>query len=139
MVVNKNTYSGKDFIEKYTYTGNDLGAVWSENVTTFKVWAPIAEKVELALYESGTAGTADLIKKSMMKKCGKGVWTLAVEGNLNGIYYTYIVENNGEEAEVCDPYARTTGVNGNRAMVLDLASTNPEGWDQDPSPNQGKK
>ncbi|MBR5020872.1 MAG: type I pullulanase, partial [Oscillospiraceae bacterium] len=29
------------------------------------------------------------------------------------------------------PYARTTGVNGDRAMVIDLASTNPEGWEDD--------
>ena len=39
--------------------------------------------------------------------------------------------------EACDPYARTTGVNGQRAMVIDLKSTDPAGWDHDEDPNAG--
>lgn len=130
-------YSDKKFIEKYTYTGKDLGATWSKDATTFKVWAPTAQKVELALYQSGTVENEDLISQSVMTLGDKGVWELTVEGNLNGTYYTYVVEHDGETKEVCDPYARTTGVNGYRAMVIDLASTNPEGWDEDQSPNTG--
>jgi len=56
---------------------------------------------------------------------------------LNGVYYTYQVEIGGKTDEACDPYARTTGVNGKRAMVIDLESTNPEGWDQDVDPHYG--
>ena len=33
--------------------------------------------------------------------------------------------------EAVDPYARAVGVNGNRSMVIDLSSTNPEGWEND--------
>ena len=62
MIGNGNIYSDKKFIERYTYTGNDLGATWSKDATTFKVWSPTAQKVELALYQSGTAESDDLIK-----------------------------------------------------------------------------
>ncbi len=43
----------------------------------------------------------------------------------------------GTEIEACDPYARTTGVNGNRAMVINLDATNPEGWASDRGSNAG--
>ena len=73
-----------------------------------------------------------------MKKDVNGTWVASKEGDLNGTYYTYSVKVNNEEVEACDPYARTTGVNGKRAMVIDLASTNPEGWDKDKNPNADK-
>lgn len=135
---NWKVYTDEKFIEEYTYTGEDLGAVWSPDSTTFKVWAPTAEQVQLALYKSGTAGTDDLMNKIHMTKKEKGVWSITVDGNLNGTYYTYFVTNDGKETEACDPYARTTGVNGNRAMVIDLTATNPEGWSMDTSPNKIK-
>ena len=56
---------------------------------------------------------------------------LEKDGDLNGTYYTYNVYVDGTEIEACDPYARTTGVNGNRAMVINLDATNPEGWAAD--------
>ncbi|MBQ8279082.1 MAG: type I pullulanase [Roseburia sp.] len=129
-------YSSDEFENKYTYTGDDLGATWSAEATAFKVWAPTAEKVQVALYTSGTEGTDDLIKKVDMTPGNAGVWSAIVDGDLNGVYYTYFVTVNGETEEACDPYARTTGVNGKRAMVINLDSTDPEGWDEDVSPNK---
>ena len=46
-----------------------------------------------------------------------GTWVAAKTGDLNGVYYTYQVEIDGKTDEACDTYARTTGVNGKRAMV----------------------
>ena len=69
-----------------------------------------------------------------MTKGENGTWILDVNGDLNGTYYTYLVTNNGVEKEVTDPYAKAVGVNGNRAMVVDLESTNPEGWENDVKP-----
>ena len=34
-------YSTADFEEQYTYTGDDLGATWTPEKTTFKVWASV--------------------------------------------------------------------------------------------------
>ena len=130
-------YSTEKFESQYTYTGNDLGATWTQAQTTFKVWAPTASALNVKLYESGTKGTDDLKDTVPMTKGDKGVWTATVAGDLNGTYYTYEVTAGKTTAETCDPYARTTGVNGDRAMVIDLDSTDPEGWDSDVSPHKG--
>ncbi len=130
-------YSDSSFETAYTYSGNDLGAVWTKEKTLFRVWAPTATKVSVNLYTSGNPGTKDLIRQVKMTKAEQGTWTASVDGNLNGVYYTYAVTINRRTVEACDPYARTTGVNGQRAMVIDLASTNPEGWESDRDPNGG--
>lgn len=130
-------YSTAGFEGEYTYDGDDLGANWSSASTTFKAWAPTATKVVVNLYETGKQGAKDLIKTVEMTKGDKGVWSATVDGDLNGTYYTYSATVQGKTKEVCDPYAKTTGVNGNRAMVIDMASTNPEGWDKDVNPNKG--
>ena len=130
-------YSSEEFEAQYTYEGNDLGAVWTKESTTFRVWAPTADAVTVNLYESGTPGTEDLLEQVPMTADVNGTWVATKTGDLNGVYYTYQVEIGGKTDEACDPYARTTGVNGKRAMVIDLESTNPEGWDQDVDPHYG--
>ncbi len=120
-------FSSVEFEKKYTYTKNDLGAVWKKDKTIFRVWAPTAEKMHLNIYKSGDNLNDDLIKTIEMSAGEKGTWLTEVSGNLDGIYYTF----NG----VCDPYARAVGVNGNRAMVIDLVKTNPIGWENDKNPN----
>ncbi len=128
-------YSTEAFESQYTYAGDDLGAAWTAESTTFKVWAPTADAVSVCLYESGTAGTEDLIESVPMTADVNGTWVATVEGDLNGTYYTYGVTHGDAIVEACDPYARTTGVNGKRAMVIDLDSTDPEGWDSDAAPH----
>ena len=130
-------YSTHTFEEKYTYHGNDLGNIWTPGKTTFRVWAPTAEDVTINLYRSGTPETEDLLVQQPMTRDVNGTWVAECSGDLNGLYYTYLVLVDGHMAECCDPYARSTGVNGLRAMILDLASTNPEGWETDCNPNAG--
>lgn len=128
-------YSSTAFEAKYTYTGTDLGANWTPEKTTFRLWAPTAEEVTINLYRSGTEGTDDLLGQLHMKSDVNGTWVAERVGNLNGIYYTYLVMVDGHICEACDPYAKTTGVNGNRAMIIDMDATNPDGWEQDTDPN----
>ena len=128
-------YSTDEFEAAYTYDGDDLGAVWSADKTTFRVWAPTADAVKVNLYASGTEGTDDLLEQLEMTADEKGTWVAEKTGDLNGTYYTYEVSVNGETHEACDPYARATGVNGRRAMVIDLTGTNPDGWTDDSDPN----
>ena len=130
-------YSSPEFESQYTYDGDDLGAIWTKDATTFRVWAPTAASVTVNLYASGTAGTDDLIEQLPMTADVNGTLVARKEGDLNGTYYTYLVEVEGRVREACDPYARTTGVNGQRAMVIDLDSTNPEGWENDTDPHYG--
>ena len=126
-----NIYSTEYFESEYTYTGDDLGASWTADATTFRLWAPTASAVSVNLYTSGTEGTDDLIESVEMTADVNGTWVATVEGDLNGTYYTYSVTRKGETVEAVDPYARTTGVNGNRGMIIDLDSTDPEGWNED--------
>ena len=129
--MNYKDYSTEKFEAEYTYTGGDLGANWSPEKTFFRLWAPTAEKAVLRLYKSGDINCSDLLEEMIMAADEKGTWIAEKYGDLNGIYYTFCVTAKGEEKEAADPYAKATGVNGNRSMVIDLASTNPEGWEQD--------
>lgn len=111
------------------YTGNDLGAVYSPKMTRFKVWAPEAESVKLNLYKQGEGD--NLIEQHIMKKSANGTYVFEKQGDCNGIYYTYTVVNHGEEQEAVDPYTKAAGVNGQCGMVINLAKTNPQGFELD--------
>ena len=125
-----------EFEENYTYPGRDLGAFWSEGKTAFRVWAPTAQDVTLLLYRDGRGGVP--LARQQMHPDEKGTWVAQRVGNLKGLYYTYLVTVDGVAREACDPYARAVGVNGQRAMVVDLKATDPAGWEQDHDPFTGK-
>ena len=117
---------------KYYYEGDDLGCIYTKEITKFRVWAPTASKVSLSLYHEGLG--ENRIKVLPMIKDIQGTWVQEVKEDLNGIYYTYLVTVNGDTKEAVDPYAKATGANGQRGMVIDLDSTNPKGWDLDKKP-----
>ena len=115
------------------YTGNDLGLIYSRSQSSFRIWSPTAEKAHLILYKEGMHGVAESTVE--MKKSSNGTWTVAVPGDLNGKFYVFKVMINGRWLnEVPDPYAKVVGVNGKRAMVVDLKVTDPAGWEKDKSP-----
>lgn len=131
-------YSSSAFEEKFTYAGSDLGATWTPEKTVFRVWAPTAEDVIVNLYRSGTPDTDDLLGQLHMTRDVQGTWVAERMGDQNGVYYTYLVTVEDHMVEACDPYAVTTGVNGQRAMILDLKSTDPAGWNKDKNPFKSK-
>ncbi|MEE1009507.1 MAG: type I pullulanase [Agathobacter sp.] len=114
------------------YEGNDLGFTYTKDKTKFRLWAPKASKVELCLYDTGDGDT--LKEKIEMEKSSGGTWIYECDGDLNGIYYVYDVCNDGTSKQTLDPYAKAVGVNGVRSMVVDLESTNPDGFDKDKGP-----
>ncbi len=123
-------FSSEEFESLYTYDGDDLGATIVNGGTNFRVWAPTAQKVELNIYAAGDGGEAEQVVN--MTASEKGTWVAAADGNLSGKYYTYTAYFDGKvNKDIVDPYARSVGVNGKRGMILDLASTNPAGWDAD--------
>ena len=132
-----NNYSTRDFEDKYTYTGSDLGASWTPEKTCFRLWAPTATSARVNLYASGDPGAKDLLRQIRMKRDVCGTWVIEVPDNLNGTYYTFDVTVRRKRVEACDPYARSTGVNGQRSMVIDLRSTDPVGWEKDQDPHAG--
>ena len=96
-------YSSESFEAAYTYSGTDLGAVWSSGSTFFRLWAPTARSVSVKLYESGTEGIHDLIRTVPMAKDVQGTWIAVIEGDLHGIYYTYLVTLPDRTVESVDP------------------------------------
>lgn len=134
--VNENESNEKVYaheLDKQAYDGNDLGAVYKKDKTTFKVWAPSAQRVMLKLYATGSPdeeGAAD-ISTTTMEKGNNGVWSTTLKGDKKNLYYTYLITVDGVTTETADVYSKAVGVNGNRSMIVDLSSTNPEGWDKD--------
>ena len=130
-------YATDKFAEEFTYDGSDLGFTYTPGSTTFKVWAPTAANVKVNLYATGSdweEGAEDLDTFQMVRG-EKGVWSATVTGDLKNTYYTYKVTVGGKTVEAVDPYARTTGVNGQRGMVIDLDSTDPATWSEIPTLN----
>lgn len=117
-----------------TYSGNDLGATYTPTATTFKVWAPSATAVQIKRYTTGSdseQGAAVIGTQDLTKNSSNGVWSLTISGDLKNTYYTYLVTVNGKTQETQDVYSTATGVNGSRSMVVDLNSTDPDGWSTD--------
>lgn len=132
----RNLYDTEEFENAYTYWGHDLGAFWTESQTVFRLWAPTAREVTLLLYRDGLGG--EPLTSQQLHPEKNGTWIARRMGNLKGLYYTYLVNVDGQVKEACDPYAKAVGGNGQRAMVIDLQETNPAGWAEDRSPFRGK-
>lgn len=130
----KDYYLTKEFEDKYNYEGS-LGAKADESGTVIRLWSPIAESVDLRLYDNGSSGEAETIIP--MKLCDRGVWEYAVNENLSGKYYDFALKIKGETGISTDPYAKACGVNGKRSMIIDLNTTNPNGWGDDKAPAKG--
>lgn len=107
--------------------------VYSPSSTRFSLWAPTAEEVRVSLYDEGSGGAA--FRMLPMKEGKDGMWTVSAEGDLMGKFYTFSVKSGDRWlGETPGLLAKAVGVNGERGAVIDLASTDPEGWEEDKRP-----
>ena len=121
-------------LDKSAYSGNDLGASYSKKATTFKVWSPNAASVRVNIFEHGSDNEGDagsIMSRAMSLDKTTGVWSVTINGDLLNKYYTYSVTHGKTTKETADVYAKACGVNGQRSMVVDLSTTNPDGWEND--------
>lgn len=104
------------------YTDKHLGFEYSQESTTFRVFAPTRNNIKLRIYED-----AQSLKREefQMKINEDGTFECKIERDLKGYYYTYLVEN---LYEVSDPYSIATSLNSIRSAIIDLKDTNPDGW-----------
>ena len=86
------------------------------------------KQVEIHIYEDGQGGKA--IKTIKMKANGENRWEATVKGDLKGKFYTFDI-GKGETPGV---FAKAVGVNGMRGAIVDMAETNPQGWENDQRP-----
>ncbi|WP_321331601.1 type I pullulanase [uncultured Bacteroides sp.] len=101
--------------------------------TSFALWAPTADEVRLMLFDSGSEGHA--YQTVPMALLADGTWRVTVAKNLLGKFYTF-------NAKIDDKWMGDTpginacavGVNGKRAAIIDMRSTDPTGWETDKRP-----
>ena len=105
--------------------------------TVFQLFAPAnAKAVKVRIYKDGMEGRP--IKTVKMNRSdtathGEGagaVWTATVPGDLKGRFYTFDTGH----GETPGTFAKAVGVNGKRGAIIDLRTTDPEGWDNDCRP-----
>lgn len=99
---------------------------FSADKTVFRLNSPY--ETTLRIYKDGEGGKP--MKTVKMKSNGDGVWEAVVKGNLNGLFYTFDTGN----GECPGLFAKAVGVNGNRGAVVNMPSTDPEGWNEDRRP-----
>ena len=113
------------------YDGDDLGATFGPEGTRFRVWAPTASAVELALW-------GDAIETLAMAADIAGTWTLERAGDLHGTRYRYRVLIDGTWREAIDPYGRASTANAEHSVVVDLRRTDPARWTDERPPFSGE-
>lgn len=106
---------------------------YTPEATHFTLWAPTADEVRLMLFDAGEGGHA--YETISMIPDTEGTWTAKVEKDLLGKFYTFNVKINerwlGDTPGI---NAKAVGVNGKRAAILDMRTTDPEGWADDKRP-----
>ncbi len=123
--------------EKYlsweTYDGNDLEMTVDASGTRFTLWSPKAQAARVYLYDHDryTAATDTL----EMTRGERGTWRAHVGRPLYGKFYTFSIKHDGQWlAETPGVWAKAVGTNGHRAAIIDMAKTDPEGWNEDKGP-----
>lgn len=99
----------------------ELGFNYNKEYTFFKIYAPKINSIKLLLYENYN----DVRYQSVnMYKNGE-YFEVKVEGDLDGIYYKYQLD---EKFEIVDPFCKASSINSLKSCVIDLNSTNPDGF-----------
>lgn len=101
-----------NFDNDYFYEG-ELGSIYSKEKTTWKVWAPLASKVMLAIKKDGYHMIYE------MKRGEKGVYSLILDGDYNLAQYHYLVTNSEIQVSAIDPYGKSSLANGEESVVID--------------------
>ena len=100
---------------------------YQQGMTEFRLNAPT--EATLRIYDNGSDTKA--AKTVKMKKASNGEWVATVKGNLKGKFYTFDTGN----GECPGLFAKTVCANGDRAAIVDMTDTNPEGWANDVRPS----
>ncbi len=135
--VSYGSYYNGSYLENYAnsaQSASNLGCTYTPSATTWKTWSPDASSVTLKLYKTGSdneSGAGVIGTYPLTKDSSTGIWSTTVAGDHKNVYYTYIITAKGATNETQDVYSKATGVNGKRSMVVDLDSTDPEGWSND--------
>jgi pullulanase len=135
--ISRGSLPSRDSIPAYDrypiYSGKDLGLRYSPAASAFRIWSPSAQQARLIIYTNDSSVIP--FKTVELTKGSAGTWWTNLKGDWNGFRYVFAVRIDDQwRKETPDPYARAVGLNGKRAVVLDLRQTDPSGWALDKSP-----
>ena len=106
--------------------------VYAPEKTTFTFWSSVAEKMEVRLYNTYDASEFEVI--TLHEQEGD-YWTATIKGDQVGKFYTVCSYQGGEWGQESPGiFAKAVSVNGQRAAIIDMQATNPEGWENDQRP-----
>ena len=115
------------------YSNDDLELKVDNSGTHFTLWSPKADAAEVKIYD--TDRNTQAVRTLAMKRGDNGTWRASVPEKLYGKFYTFAVTVNGKKLdETPGIWAKAVGTNGHRAAIIDMAATNPQGWDKDRGP-----
>ena len=106
--------------------------VYTPEKTTFTFWSSVAEKMEVRLYTTYDASEFEVI--TLHEQEGD-YWTATIKGDQVGKFYTVCSYQGGEWGQESPGiFAKAVSVNGQRAAIIDMQATDPEGWENDQRP-----
>ena len=109
--------------DKFPITDKKLGYIYCPEQTVFRVWSPIKNQIALLLYPHPFSIERE---SHIMSKGEDGVHEVTISRNLKGYYYTFLIDG---KFEVTDPYSVAASLNSIRSAVVDLETSNPDGWE----------
>jgi len=118
-----------DFSKYPFYGGDDLGVYLTDRGISVKIWAPGAKEIAFLVYRHSQGGKP--VRIDFLNPEEDGCWSLRLDGNFKGLYYTFRVNNGGWLNETPGIDARAVGTNGHRGLFFDPAETHPQGWEND--------
>ena len=106
--------------------------LYSSSKTQFCFWSNVAEQMEVLIYEDAVSDQCSVVS---LKKGKDDFWKATVKGDLAGKFYTVRSYQNGAWGlESPGIFAKAVSINGQKAAIIDLKATNPEGWNADVRP-----
>ncbi|AWA08080.1 pullulanase-type alpha-1,6-glucosidase [Aeromonas hydrophila] len=116
------------------------GAVVEGGNVTFRLWAPTARSVKLALFDGQHK---PLGEHTMTLDEASGSWSVQGGSELVGKFYRYDIQvyhpvsRKLESYQVTDPYSLSLAMNSEFSQVVDLndPALKPEGWDSLKAPH----
>ena len=91
------------------------GAIYSKKETTFRLYSPLAQRVELYVLKPG----ADTYTGYLMTREECGCYSVTVKGDLERSKYFYTASIDGKFYTACDPFGFSTDTNSRHSYVID--------------------
>ena len=124
----------QEFDQKWGFQGW-LGHKYEKGSTEFRLWGPLARRVQLLLFKKGSK--TKVIKMSRGTSVNKdrhemnthGVWSVSVPGDLDGVAYQFRVYH--EESfyqDTRDPYSIALSLNNKKSLVVNPERLVPKGY-----------